>query len=109
MASPSTSVLLIGVSDMSQRHEGQYVSYPNIEQIRDAQRQAALRAGAAFWDCYEAMGGNNSMPAWAFATPPLASKDFVHFTLRGSKLIAEMFYSSLMESFREFEANAIKE
>lgn len=108
-ASPGTSVLLIGVSDMSQRQDGQYISYPNIEQIRDAQRQAALKAGAAFWDCYEAMGGKNSMPAWAFASPPLASKDFVHFTLRGSKLIAEMFYSSLMESFRDFETNKHKE
>ena len=104
-ALPDVSVLLIGVSDMARREGGQFVSYPNIEKIRDAQRDAAFRAGAAFWDCYEAMGGRNSMPAWAFASPPLASKDFIHFTLRGSNLIAEMFYSALMESLREYELN----
>jgi hypothetical protein len=92
---------------MAMRDGGQYVSYPNVEKIRDAQRDAAFRAGAAFWDCFEAMGGRNSMPAWAFATPALASKDFVHFTLRGSNLIAEMFYSALMESFREYELKGI--
>lgn len=101
-AKPGLPVLLIGVSDMARREGGQFVSYPNIEMIRDAQRNAALRAGAAFWDCYEAMGGKNSMPAWTFASPPLASKDFTHFNLRGSNLIAEMFYTSLMESFNDY-------
>lgn len=99
---PDVSVILIGVSDMSRKVNGQFESYPNIEMIRDAQRSAALRAGAAFWDCYRAMGGKNSMPAWAYASPSLASKDFVHFTLRGANIIAEMFYSSLMELYDEY-------
>jgi lysophospholipase L1-like esterase len=99
---PDASVILIGVSDMSRREGGRFVSYPNIEKIRDAQRNAAFRAGAAFWDCYSAMGGQNSMPAWVYTDPPLASKDFVHFTLRGSNLVAEMFYSSLMKAYEEF-------
>lgn len=99
---PDVSIILIGVSDMSRREGGRFVSYPNISKIRDAQRNAAFRAGVAFWDCYSAMGGQNSMPAWVYADPPLASKDFVHFTLRGSNLVAEMFYSSLMKAFEEF-------
>lgn len=102
-AKPNAAVLLIGVSDMSRKEGGSYVTYPNVEKIRDAQRNAALRSGAAFWDCYRAMGGRNSMPAWTFADPPLASKDFVHFTLRGSNLIAEMFYSALMQSYEEYK------
>ena len=99
---PGVSIILVGVSDMSRKVNGRFESYPNIERIRDAQRNAAFRAGAAFWDSYTAMGGHNSMPAWVYASPPLASKDFVHFTLRGSNIIAEMFYSSLMESYNKF-------
>ena len=106
---PGVSVILIGVSDMSRKVNGRFESYPNIERIRDAQRNAAFRAGAAFWDCYTAMGGHNSMPAWVYASPPLASKDFVHFTLRGSNIIAEMFYSSLMESYNRFAQQNIGE
>jgi lysophospholipase L1-like esterase len=101
---PKAAVILIGVSDMSRKEGATFVSYPNIAKIRDAQRNAAFRAGAAFWDCFQAMGGENSMPAWVFANPPLASKDFVHFSLRGSNLIAEMFYSSLMAEYDRYLA-----
>lgn len=102
---PKAAVILIGVSDMSRKEGGRFVSYSNIPKIRDAQRNAAFRAGAAFWDCYQAMGGENSMTAWVNATPALASKDFVHFSLRGSNLIAEMFYSSLMAEYDNFVNN----
>jgi lysophospholipase L1-like esterase len=102
-AKPDVAVIIIGISDMSRREGNKFVSYPNIEKIREAQRNAAFRGGAAFWDCYKAMGGENSMPAWVYATPALASKDFVHFTLRGSNLIGEMFYASLMESYNKFQ------
>ncbi|HPE18445.1 MAG TPA: hypothetical protein PLM76_07385 [Tenuifilaceae bacterium] len=107
-ANPKAAVVLIGVSDMSRKEGAAFVSYPNISKIRDAQRNAAMRAGAAFWDCFRAMGGENSMPAWVFANPPLASKDFVHFSLRGSKLIAEMFYSSLMAEYDRFLASKMQ-
>lgn len=101
-AKPNVSVIVIGVSDMSRKEGSRFASYPNIEKIRDAQKAAALRGGAAFWDSYQAMGGKNSMQAWVNATPPLASKDFVHFTLRGSNLLAEMFYDSLLEEYEKY-------
>ena len=65
---------------MSMKERNRYVSYPNIEKVRDALKQASFSAGAAYWDMFEAMGGRNSMPSWVFAQPPLASTDFVHFT-----------------------------
>jgi len=110
-AKPGLAVLVVGVSDMSRKEGGRFVSYPNIEKIRDAQRSAALRAGAAFWDCYQAMGGKNSMPTWVYANPPLASKDFVHFSLRGSNIVAEMLYASLMDEYDRYvkaENHALK-
>ncbi|HNS31195.1 MAG TPA: hypothetical protein PKL52_11750 [Tenuifilaceae bacterium] len=110
-AKPGLAVLVVGVSDMSRKEGGRFVSYPNIEKIRDAQRSAALRAGAAFWDCYQAMGGKNSMPTWVYANPPLASKDFVHFSLRGSNIVAEMLYASLMDEYERYvkaENHALK-
>lgn len=99
---PDVSVLLIGVSDMSQKSDDKFESYPSIEKVRDAQRSAAFRAGAAFWDCYKAMGGQNSMPEWVYASPPLATKDFTHFNYKGSKVIAEMFMASLLDEYTKF-------
>ena len=101
-AKPDASIVLIGVSDVARKEGMRYVSYPNIEKIRDAQRKAAFRAGVPFWDCYKAMGGQNSMVAWENAQPPLANKDFIHFTYRGANLIAEMFYSALMSEYSDY-------
>ena len=101
-AKPDASIIMIGVSDVSRKEGLNYVSYPNVEKIRDAQKKAAFRAGVPFWDCYNAMGGKNSMAAWENAKPPLASKDFIHFTYRGANLIAEMFYAALMSEYSDY-------
>ncbi len=101
---PGASILVVGVSDMARKEGEVYVSYPNIEQIRDAQRRAAFRAGCAFWDLYEAMGGKNSMPSWVFASPALANKDFTHFTPKGARLVSEMLYKALMSEYEKFNS-----
>jgi hypothetical protein len=96
------SIIVMGVSDMSRKVESHYESFPNIEKIRNAQRQAAFKANCAFWDTYEAMGGKNSMPSWVFSDPPLARKDFTHFTYKGSVVIAKMFYKALINDYNEY-------
>jgi hypothetical protein len=96
------SIIVIGVSDMSRNVMGHYESYPNIEKIREAQKNAAFKAGCAFWDMYEAMGGENSMPAWVNANPPLAKKDFTHFTWKGSVIISKMFYDAFINDYYEY-------
>jgi len=100
---PGTPVIVIGPSDMSMRIEGRYTTYPGLEAIRDALRAAALESGFGFWDLYEAMGGENSMPSFVHAAPPLASTDYVHFTGLGINLMAEMFYNALILELNEFE------
>jgi lysophospholipase L1-like esterase len=99
---PGVPVIVIGPSDMSLKEKGRFVTYPGIEPVRDALRSAALENGFAFWDLYEAMGGNNSMPSFVHAVPPLASTDYVHFTALGVNLVAEMFYNALMLEFRQY-------
>jgi hypothetical protein len=104
---PGLSIIVIGVADMSVREKDHYVTYPDLEHIRDALRGAAFRADCAFWDMYGAMGGRNSMPSWVFAQPSLASSDFVHFNERGARVLAEMFYNAFMHDYiayvRSFE------
>ncbi len=100
---PDLSIIVMGISDMARKENDQVVSYPNLEKIRNAQKNAAFRAGCAFWDSYEAMGGAGSMTGWVFSDPPLARKDFVHLTYKGSNKLAEMFLNSLMNDFREYE------
>jgi lysophospholipase L1-like esterase len=102
---PGAAVIVIGVADMSIKERNRYVSYPNIEKVRNALKNAALKNNAIYWDMYEAMGGKNSMPSWVFANPPLAAKDFVHFNPNGAKIIAHMFYNALMYEYNLYKKN----
>ena len=99
---PDISIIVIGVSDMSRNNNGRYESYPNIEKIREAQKNAAFKADCAFWDMYQAMGGKNSMPAWVNTSPALARPDFTHFSWKGSVVISKMFFEALMKDYNEF-------
>jgi hypothetical protein len=103
---PGAKILVIGVADMSIKDKNQYITHPNVEKVRDALKKAAFKSGSAFWDMYEAMGGENSMPSWVFAEPPLASGDFVHFNPRGAKTIAQMFYNAFILEYHKFEKYA---
>jgi lysophospholipase L1-like esterase len=96
---PGVPVIVIGPSDMSKKVKGKYETYPNLENVRNALKEATLESGFAFWDMYEAMGGKNSMPSWVNAEPALAITDFVHFNSRGARLISEMFYNALIYEY----------
>jgi lysophospholipase L1-like esterase len=105
---PGVSIIVIGIADMSQKEKDQYISYPNVSIIRDALKEATFKANCAYWDTFEAMGGENSMPSWVFSDPPLAEKDFVHFTVKGSRIIAQMFYKALMLEYNNYFNTNIK-
>jgi len=77
------------------------VTYEFLPLVRDALKKATLDNGCSYWDMYEAMGGYNSMPQWVAADPPLAGADYTHFTPRGAKVIANMFYNALMVEMKE--------
>lgn len=93
-------ILVVGPGDMAINQNGRPVSHPGVPKVIAALKRATFRAGAAYWDMYQAMGGNNSMVSWVNANPPLASADYVHFNHRGAKLVAEMLYTAL-----DFEIN----
>ena len=93
---PQSAFIVIGPSDMSYKEGDKYVTYPFLQMVRDELRKAAFQSGSAYWDVYEAMGGYNSMPSWVRSEPALAGADYTHFTPKGAKLIANMFYNALM-------------
>jgi len=109
---PATAFILIGVSDMGLKEEEEFHSYSNIGLVRNAQRKAALGAGIAFWDSYAAMGGANSIIRWVNAHPPLATSDYVHFTPRGARYLAELFCTALLDVYNNpdsYRKNIIQE
>jgi hypothetical protein len=72
---PEAKILLIGPSDMSTKVKAKLCSYPCLEPMVEAMKDAALYNGAAFWNMYEVMGGHNSMIEWVKHSPALAAPD----------------------------------
>ena len=98
-ALPGVSIIVVGPSDMSTNKAGNMVSYEHIPLIRDAMKNAAFDRGCAFWDLYEAMGGQNSMVSWV--DNGLAQKDYTHFSYKGAKYVGEMLFEALMEQLQQ--------
>lgn len=105
---PSAAIIVIGPGDMSIKEKTAYVTHPQLENVRDALKEATLNSDAIFWDMYETMGGKNSMPKWVDAEPALAAKDYIHFSRKGAKKIAEDFYTKLIKLYDEYK-NPTKE
>jgi len=99
---PDAAIIVIGPSDMSVKEKDRYVTYPQLPALVKEMKNVALSTGCAYWNMYEAMGGKNSMPAWVNAEPELARPDYVHFSTRGARLIANMFYNALIFEYNKF-------
>lgn len=93
---PYASILLISVSDRSSNTTGAFKTIKTIPVMRNAQRFIAQKTGIAFWDMYEAMGGENSMVKFVKAKPSLAAKDYTHLTFQGGKKLAGLLVKSLL-------------
>ena len=101
---PQASIVVIGPSDMSTSVDGNYQTWPYLEAVRDAMKEAAFAQGCGFWDMFEVMGGRNSMVSWVNSNPPYAGPDYTHFTPGGAKRIADLFYKSLMKEFEAWKS-----
>jgi lysophospholipase L1-like esterase len=93
---PAAKILFIGPSDMSTMENGRLQTYPFLKEIIQGMKETVLENGAAFWDMFDVMGGENSMIEWVKNNPAWAASDYIHFTEKGADKIAKMFYESLM-------------
>lgn len=97
-AAPEASFLIIGPPDRAVATPAGWTSARRMASLQEAQRRAALMAGAAFWSEFDAMGGEGSMNLWVGRG--LGRFDHVHFTAPGYAKLADLFYRDLMSCYR---------
>lgn len=103
---PQASILVIGPADMSVKEGTDYVTHPQLENLRDAIKRTAFETDCAFFDMYNCMGGKNSMVTWV--EQGVAAKDYIHFSSGGARKIAVLLYTSLMSDYNEYVKNNAK-
>lgn len=97
---PNCDVLVIGPSDMSQKIDGEWRTYPLLPAFIGYLKQATHKAGAGYWDMYTAMGGENSMVTWV--KKDWAGPDYTHFSPYGARLVGESFYKAFIFEYNNY-------
>ena len=75
---------------------------PNLGTVRTIQREETQRAGLAFWDWSQLMGGDCGMHRWYLADPSLAQSDHVHLTRQGYLATGQRLYEALIAEYDRF-------
>ena len=92
---PGAVVLVMGVSDRSQRGEQGIVPMTSAVDLTASQREAAKNCGVAFWNTYEAMQLLGGMTH--FVEQGWAGKDYTHINYGGGREIARSLYYALLQ------------
>lgn len=95
---PETSILIISPGDFGQKKGKKMVTHPEIKKFVSIQEDIAIKGKVAFWNMFEAMGGENSISSWVNALPPLAFKDYCHLTWDGGEIISQKLITSLKDA-----------
>lgn len=100
---PDARILFIGPSDMATTINGVRATYPQIPRFVKLLEKYITEAGAAFWNMYEAMGGEGSMVQWVNSRPQLAGEDYIHFTPKGAEKVSDLLYETLDTYYKYYK------
>ena len=99
-ALPGVACLWMAPLDQARRDgRGRIETIPQVSVIVEAERRAAAANGCAFYDTFEAMGGDGAMRRWFRSHPRLAFGDLRHATPAGYRVVGNMFYKALLSGF----------
>ena len=103
-AFPQAAILVVSVGDRDYKtEEGELRTMPGIKNLVRYQQNLAADEAVAFWNMFEAMGGEGSMADMVHAKPSLANYDYTHINFRGGKHLAGLLYESLIYGKEQYD------
>jgi lysophospholipase L1-like esterase len=102
-AVPAAACVLLGPPDRAVETKDGYLTSVKLLEVISTQRRVAEAAGCAFYNQFEAMGGDGSIAAWALEEPPRAAKDRVHLSRDGYAQLGSAFTSDLLRAYEAWK------
>jgi len=103
-AVPNAAVLVMSPMDKGERDANHdIVTLPTIPRLVEIQRQVAAETGCAFFNTFQAMGGEGTMARWWESQPRLVSADFTHPLPAGARKVGVLLYQALENDYRQFK------
>jgi lysophospholipase L1-like esterase len=108
-ALPRASVLIMSPMDRGQRDsDSRIVTIPTLPRLVELQRKMAAEMGCAFFNTFQAMGGEGTMARWYDSEPRLVSADFTHPLPAGARKVGVLLDQALESGYRQFKAREQK-
>lgn len=101
---PQAGILVMGIGDRDYRTEnGDMRTMPGVKNLLLYQQAIAAETHVAFWNLFEAMGGEGSMAKMVHAKPSMANYDYTHINFRGGKHLAGLLYETLLYGKEQYD------
>lgn len=103
-ALPNSSILLMSPMDRGERKLGGDIeTTPTLPHLVQIESRIAAETGTAFFNTFEAMGGEGTMARWYNAEPRLVSADFIHPMPAGAKIVGDLLYNALRDGYNQYK------
>jgi lysophospholipase L1-like esterase len=109
VALPNVSILVVSPMDRGKRAPGgKIITMPSIPLIVEMQRRVALEENCAFFNTFQAMGGDGTMAKWAAGKGKnhLVGGDLTHPTAEGAEIVGSLIYEAINDGYTKYKARA---
>lgn len=101
-AFPEAGILLVSVGDREYKNEnGDLRTMPGVKNLIRYQQSIAADSHIAFWNMYDAMGGQGSIVE--MIDRKMANLDYTHINFKGGKHLAGILFETLMYGKEQYE------
>ncbi|RXH57771.1 GDSL-type esterase/lipase family protein [Granulicella sibirica] len=102
-ALPGVPILVMSPMDRGKRTGvDQIETFDTIPKIIAIQKKVAAEQKCAFFDTFDAMGGDGTMSRWYTGHPRLVAGDLIHPTPQGAALVAQLFVKDLLLGYDRY-------
>jgi lysophospholipase L1-like esterase len=109
-AVPEASILLMSPMDRGERKDnGEIGTVDTLPRLVGIETKVAAETGVAFFNTFQAMGGEGTMAKWYNDAPRLVGADFTHPMPGGARIVGELLYNALKEGYNEYKLRQLKE
>lgn len=104
-AFPHTSILVVSVADRDAKGpDGQMHTMDGVRELLSYERKMASDSKVAFWNLYQAMGGDGSIAK--MVEKEQANLDYTHINFAGGRHLAGLLFEVLMQGKENYDSRA---
>jgi lysophospholipase L1-like esterase len=108
-ALPDTPVLVMSPMDRGARESGGAIgTIQTLPRLIHMQSQMAAEKNLAFFNTFEAMGGEGTMGKWYQAEPRLVSADFIHPLPSGARIVGTLLFQAITDGYNDWKVEQMR-